>query len=140
MCYTKHIMRDIKDILKGAVEKIKSTVEKEDIPLSEAYAQMDKDIEDAEAAYGKPLFPSDDEQIPLNEYYLKLLGFKEEASFDEIKNHYERLLQKFNPDNYEDDKKEMAKKKIKLVKEAFQYFEEIEKNKQQKEQEDNDEE
>lgn len=133
-------MRDIKDILKGAVEKIKSTVEKEDIPLSEAYAQMDKDIEDAEAAYGKPLFPSDDEQIPLNEYYLKLLGFKEEASFDEIKNHYERLLQKFNPDNYEDDKKEMAKKKIKLVKEAFQYFEEIEKNKQQKEQEDNDEE
>lgn len=133
-------MRDIKDILKGAVEKFKSTVEKEDIPLSEAYAQMDKDIEDAEAAYGKPLFPSDDEQIPLNEYYLKLLGFKEEASFDEIKNHYERLLQKFNPDNYEDDKKEMAKKKIKLVKEAFQYFEEIEKNKQQKEQEDNDEE
>ena len=40
-----HIMRDLKDMLKGAVDKIKSTVEKEDIPLSEAYAQMDKDIE-----------------------------------------------------------------------------------------------
>ena len=133
-------MRDIKDMLKGAVDKIKSTVEKEDIPLSEAYAQMDKDIEEAESAYGKPLFPSEDEQIPLNEYYLKLLGFKEEASFDEIKNHYERLLQKFNPDNYEDNKKESAEKKIKLVKEAFQYFEEREKNKQQEEQEDNDEE
>jgi len=129
-----HIMRDLKDMLKGAVDKIKSTVEKEDIPLSEAYAQMDKDIEEAEAAYGKPLFPSDDEQIPLNEYYLKLLGFKEEANFDEIKNHYERLLQKFNPDNFEDKKKAMAEKRIKLINEAFQYFEEKEKNKQ-KEQE-----
>jgi preprotein translocase subunit Sec63 len=127
-------MRDLKDMLKGAVDKIKSTVEKEDIPLSEAYAQMDKDIEEAEAAYGKPLFPSDDEQIPLNEYYLKLLGFKEEANFDEIKNHYERLLQKFNPDNFEDKKKAMAEKRIKLINEAFQYFEEKEKNKQ-KEQE-----
>ena len=50
-------MRDLKDMLKGAVDKIKSTVEKADIPLSEAYAQMDKDIEEAEAAYGKHYFP-----------------------------------------------------------------------------------
>ena len=47
-----HIMRDLKDMLKGAVDKIKSTVEKEDIPLSEAYAQMDKDIEDVEPGDG----------------------------------------------------------------------------------------
>lgn len=134
-----HIMRDLKDILKGAVDKIKSTVEKEDIPLSEAYAQMDKDIEEAEAAYGKPLFPSDDEQIPLNEYYLKLLGFKEEANFDEIKNHYERLLQKFNPDNFEDKKKAMAEKRIKLINEAFQYFEEKEKNKQKEQEQEQEE-
>lgn len=132
-------MRDLKDILKGAVDKIKSTVEKEDIPLSEAYAQMDKDIEEAEAAYGKPLFPSDDEQIPLNEYYLKLLGFKEEANFDEIKNHYERLLQKFNPDNFEDKKKAMAEKRIKLINEAFQYFEEKEKNKQKEQEQEQEE-
>ncbi len=133
-------MRDLKDMLKGAVDKIKSTVEKEDIPLSEAYAQMDKDIEEAEAAYGKPLFPSDDEQIPLNEYYLKLLGFKEEANFDEIKNHYERLLQKFNPDNFEDKKKAMAEKRIKLINEAFQYFEEKEKNKQKEQEQEQEEE
>ena len=126
-------------MLKGAVDKIKSTVEKEDIPLSEAYAQMDKDIEEAEAAYGKPLFPSDDEQIPLNEYYLKLLGFKEEANFDEIKNHYERLLQKFNPDNFEDKKKAMAEKRIKLINEAFQYFEEKEKNKQKEQEQEQEE-
>ena len=132
-------MRDLKDMLKGAVDKIKSTVEKEDIPLSEAYAQMDKDIEEAEAAYGKPLFPSDDEQIPLNEYYLKLLGFKEEAKFDEIKNHYERLLQKFNPDNFEDKKKAMAEKRIKLINEAFQYFEEKEKNKQKEQEQEQEE-
>ena len=132
-------MRDLKDMLKGAVDKIKSTVEKEDIPLSEAYAQMDKDIEEAEAAYGKPLFPSDDEQIPLNEYYLKLLGFKEEANFDEIKNHYERLLQKFNPDNFEDKKKVMAEKRIKLINEAFQYFEEKEKNKQKEQEQEQEE-
>ena len=134
-----HIMRDLKDMLKGAVDKIKSTVEKEDIPLSEAYAQMDKDIEEAEAAYGKPLFPSDDEQIPLNEYYLKLLGFKEEANFDEIKNHYERLLQKFNPDNFEDKKKAMAEKRIKLINEAFQYFEEKEKYKQKEQEQEQEE-
>ena len=132
-------MRDLKDMLKGAVDKIKSTVEKEDIPLSEAYAQMDKDIEEAEAPYGKPLFPSDDEQIPLNEYYLKLLGFKEEANFDEIKNHYERLLQKFNPDNFEDKKKAMAEKRIKLINEAFQYFEEKEKNKQKEQEQEQEE-
>lgn len=132
-------MRDLKDMLKGAVDKIKSTVEKEDIPLSEAYAQMDKDIEEAEAAYGKPLFPSDDEQIPLNEYYLKLLGFKEEANFDEIKNHYERLLQKFNPDNFEDKKKVMAEKRIKLINEAFQYFEEKEKYKQKEQEQEQEE-
>jgi len=119
-------MKDIKNLLKGAVDKIKLAVEKEDIPLAEAYAQMDADLEDAEKAYGKPLFPTDDEQIPLDEHYLKILGFKENVSFDEIKARYEELVKKYNPENYADNEEKQLKavKKIDLINKAYQYFEE----------------
>lgn len=119
-------MKDIKDILKGAVDKIKSAVEKEDIPLKDAYAQMDADLEEAEKAYGKPLFPQDDEQVPLDEHYLKILGFKsDDASFDNIKARYEELLNKYNPENFAEDKEKQMKavKKINLINQAYQYFE-----------------
>ena len=49
-------MKDLKDLLKTAVDKIKSTVEKEDIPLKDAFDEMDRELEAAEAAYGKALF------------------------------------------------------------------------------------
>ena len=119
-------MKDIKNLLKGAVDKIKSAVEKEDIPLAEAYAQMDADLEEAEKAYGKPLFPTDDEQIPLDEHYLKILGFKEKVSFDEIKARYEELVKKYNPENYADNEEKQLKavKRIDLINKAYQYFEE----------------
>ena len=119
-------MKDIKDILKDAVDKIKSAVEKEDIPLKDAYAQMDADLEEAEKAYGKPLFPQDDEQISLDEHYLKILGFKEyDKSFDDIKARYEELLNKFNPENFEGDEAKQIKaaKKITLINQAYEYFE-----------------
>ena len=120
------IMKDIKNMIKGAVDKIKSAVEKEDIPLAEAYAQMDADLEEAEKAYGKPLFPTDDEQIPLNEHYLKVLGFKDttEPSFEEIKAKYERLSEKYNPENFEDDeaKQKKAAKKLFMINSAYDYF------------------
>lgn len=119
-------MKDIKDLLNGAVDKIKTLTEKEDIPLKDAYAQMDADLEEAEKAYGKPLFPQDDEQIPLDEHYLKILGFKDEKpSMGAIKEHYEKLLNKYNPDNFSDDeeKKTKAEKKVKLIKTAYHYFE-----------------
>lgn len=119
-------MKDIKEILKGAVDKIKAAVEKEDIPLKDAYAQMDADLEEAEKAYGKPLFPQDDEQIPLDEHYLKILGFKDkDFTFDDIKTRYEELLNKFNPENFADDEAKQIKaaKKINLINQAYQYFE-----------------
>jgi len=119
-------MKDIKDILKGAVDKIKSAVEKEDIPLKEAYAQMDAELEEAEKAYGKPLFPQDDEQISIDEPYLKILGFSEmPQSFDEVKARYEELVKKYNPDNFEGDSEKQLKaaKKINKINKAYQYFE-----------------
>lgn len=119
-------MNDIKNLLKGAVDKIKSAVEKEDIPLAEAYAQMDADLEEAEKAYGKPLFPTDDEQIPLDEHYLKVLGFKDnqEYTFEDIKAQYEKLLEKYNPENFEDDKEKQTKaaKRIVMINSAYEYF------------------
>ena len=117
---------DIKDLFKGAVEKIKSTVEKEDIPLKDAYAQMDAELEEAEKAYGKPLFPQDDEKISLDEHYLKILGFEVKPdSFDEIKARYEKLVVKYNPDNFNSDenKKLKAVKRLDMVNQAYQYFE-----------------
>ncbi len=119
-------MKDIKDILKDAVDKIKSAVEKEDIPLKDAYAQMDADLEAAEKAYGKPLFPTDDEQIPLDEHYLKTLGFKDnDISFDAIKARYEELLNKYNPENFagDEEKQKKAVKRIDMINQAYQYFE-----------------
>lgn len=119
-------MKDLKDILKTAVDKIKSTVEKEDIPLKDAFAEMDRELEEAEAAYGKPLFPDDGEKISIDEHYMKLLGFKSEENvgFDEIKAHYETLMKKFAPENFADDKKKKAaEKRIGMIKQAYQYFE-----------------
>lgn len=125
MLYVR-IMKDIKNMLKGAVDKIKSAVEKEDIPLSEAYAQMDAELEEAEKAYGKPLFPTDDEQIPLDEHYLKILGFKDSTipDFETIKARYEELLEKYNPDKFEEDETKQIKaaKKIFMINSAYDYF------------------
>ena len=103
-------MKDLKNILKTAVDKIKSTVEKEDIPLKDAFEEMDRELEEAEAAYGKPLFPDDGEKISIDEHYMKLLGFKSEENvdFDEIKAHYETLMKKFAPENFADDEKKKA--------------------------------
>lgn len=120
-------MKDLKNILKTAVDKIKSTVEKEDIPLKDAFEEMDRELEEAEAAYGKPLFPDDGEKISIDEHYMKLLGFKSEENvdFDEIKTHYETLMKKFAPENFTDDekKKAAAEKRISMIKQAYQYFE-----------------
>src|SRR5574344_254026 len=115
-------MKDIKNILKGAVDKSKSGIEHKDIPLKDAYAQMDAELEEAEKAYGKPLFPEDDEQIPMDEFYLKILGFKEQVSFYKIKDHYERLVNKFNPENFADDQSKQLKaaKKIDMINKAYQ--------------------
>lgn len=116
---------NIKHLLKGAVDKIKSAVEKPDIPLADAFAQMDAELEEAEKAYGKDLFPQEEEQVSLDEHYLKVLGFKERPSFDEIKAHYEALIKKFNPENFADDqvKQTKALKRIDLVNKAYTYFE-----------------
>ena len=120
-------MKDLKDLLKTAVDKIKSTVEKEDIPLKDAFDEMDRELEAAEAAYGKPLFPDDGERISIDEHYLKILGFKSEENvgIEDIKSHYEVLIKKFNPENFADDekKKASAERHIDMLKQAYQYFE-----------------
>lgn len=116
---------NIKHLLKGAVDKIKSAVEKPDIPLADAYAQMDAELEEAEKAYGKDLFPKEEKQVSLEEHYLKVLGFDARPTFDEIKAHYEALVKKFNPENFAEDKIKQTKalKRIDLLNKAYAYFE-----------------
>lgn len=130
-------MKDLKNLLKTAVDKIKSTVEKEDIPLKDAFEEMDRELEEAEAAYGKPLFPNDGEKISIDEHYLKILGFKSEENicFEDIKSHYEALMHKFNPENFADDekKKSVAEKRVDMIKKAYQYFEDKHNVKQEEE-------
>lgn len=119
-------MMDIKNILKAASDKIKEAVEKKDIPLADAFAQMDADIEEAEKAFGGNFFPDDGEAISPEEFYLRQLGFKEGTpSFDEIKAKHEELVLKYNPANFEGDveKQLKAAKKIKAVNIAYNYFE-----------------
>lgn len=119
-------IKDIKHIIKGAVDKIKSAVEKQDIPLADAYAQMDAELEEAEKAYGKPFFPTDDEKLSLDEHHLKILGFNGVTpEFAEIKAHYEALLKKFNPENFAGDEEKQIKaaKKIDMLNQAYNYFE-----------------
>ena len=119
-------MKDIKDLFKTAVDKIKTVVEKEDIPLADAYAQMDAELEEAEKAYGKPLFPDDGNRISIEEHYLKLFGFDSKVSFDEIKARHEELVKKFNPENFvgDEEKQKKALSKIEKINKVYQYFEE----------------
>lgn len=120
-------MKDIKELLQGAVDKIKSTVEKQDIPLAEAYAQMEAELDEAEKAYGEPFFPTTDENISIDEHYLKVLGFNNVTpNFEEIKAHYEALINKFNPENFAEDEEKYQKalKRTDLIKKAYNYFEE----------------
>ena len=117
---------DIKSILKAAADKIKETVEKKDIPLADAFAQMDSDIEEAEKAYGENFFPEEGEQISLDEFYLKQLEFKEGVpSFEDIKERYELLILQYNPANYVGDEKKQirAAQKIQTINKAYNYFE-----------------
>ena len=126
-------MKDIKDIFKTAVDKIKTAVEKEDIPLADAYAQMDSELEEAEKAYGKPLFPDDGSRISIDEHFLKVLGFSSKVSFDEIKARHEELVKKYNPENFEGDeeKQKKALSKIDLINKAYQYFEQQDTNEEE---------
>ncbi|MGN1125456.1 MAG: J domain-containing protein [Candidatus Gastranaerophilaceae bacterium] len=122
-------MKDIKKLLKSAVntavDKIKSVTEKEEIPLSEAFEQMDKELEEAIKAYGKPLFPEEDEAYSPEEYYLKILGFEEIPTLDNLKSRYEKLLLKLNPENFADNPKKQtaAVKRIDNINKAYKYFE-----------------
>ena len=119
-------MMDIKSILKTASDKIKEAIEKKDIPLADAFAQMDSDIEEAEKAYGEKFFPDEGEQISPDEFYLSQLGFKDVTpSFDEIKAKYEALILKYNPANFEGDEKKQIKaaQKIQTINKAYNYFE-----------------
>ena len=138
----KHVIKknmvDIKSILKLATDKIKEVVEKKDIPLADAFAQMDADIEEAEKAYGEKFFPDDGEPISPDDFYLKQLGFKSgRPSFEDIKARYEMLVLKFNPANFEGDEEKQVKaaKKIESINNAYNYFEtqNSEKNKSESE-------
>lgn len=118
-------MKDIKNLFKTAVDKIKTVVEKEEIPLEDAFAQMDAEIEEAEKAYGKPLFPEDENRISLDEHYLKVLGFSSGATIEEIKARHEELVKKLNPENFASDesKQKKALARLELVNKAYNYFE-----------------
>lgn len=131
-------MVDINSILKAAADKLKDVTARKDIPLADAFSQMDADLEAAEQAVGGNFFPDDGKPISPEEVYLGQLGFKDEnPSFDDIKARYEKLIVKFNPANFEGDEKKQIKaaKKIAEINDAYNYFQakEAEKNERERE-------
>ena len=119
-------MKNIKDLFKTAVDKIKTVVEKEDIPLADAYAQMDAELEEAIEKATDEIIDNDGDRISIEEHYLKLFGFDSKVSFDEIKARHEELVKKFNPENFvgDEEKQKKALSKIEKINKAYQYFEE----------------
>lgn len=63
--------------------------------------------------------------------YYKILGVKENASFEEIKKAYRSLAQKYHPDklqNYPEYLRELAEREFKVINEAYEFFKNSQKN------------
>ncbi|MGN0018141.1 MAG: hypothetical protein ACI37S_03775 [Candidatus Gastranaerophilaceae bacterium] len=129
-------MKDIKNLFKKAADKIKSAVEKKDIPVADAFAQMDADLAEAEKDFEYKFDENAENRISIEEFYLNILGFKSMPSFDDIKARFEELVTKYNPKNFENDKEKQfsAAKKIDALNKAYSYFAEEENKKRHKEQ------
>jgi len=52
--------------------------------------------------------------------YYQILGVSKDASFDEVKQSYRKLVLKYHPDKNPDEKKEVAEEKFKKITQAYE--------------------
>ena len=109
----KNIINDIKNIVKG----------KKEISTKDAFALMNKELEEAEKAYGKQIFPEDKVLSP-EEVHYQALKLKAGTPFEKIKEQYAKLKNKYNPELFKDNetKYEKAKELDARVEFAYCYF------------------
>lgn len=116
-------MKNLKNILKFTTDKIKSVIDKPDIPVGEAFAQMDADIAEAEKDFDDKFDETENTRISIEEFYLNILEFSSKPSAEELKIRFEELITKNNPQNFESDNdKFSAAKKIDMINKAYSYF------------------
>lgn len=110
----KNILNDIKNIIKG---------DNKEISTKDAFALMNKELEEAEKAYGKDIFPKEN-NLSAEEVHYRALNLKDGAPFEKIQEHYAKLKKKYNPELFESNKEkyEKAKELDARVEIAFQYF------------------
>ena len=116
---TKEIMSLLKRVLNLVKSNINSGFE---------FSKTQK-IEQAESCFDdEDLYYSDAKDVPKDnkevEYY-KILELEYGADFKEIKSSYRRLLKKYHPDLFANNKEkyELAKKLTQKINEAYTYFE-----------------
>lgn len=109
----KNIINDLKNIIKGNKE----------ISTKEAFELMNKELEEAEKAYGKDIFPKEKLLSP-EEVHYNTLELKNGAPFEKIQEHYAKLKKKYNPELFKDDetKYNKAKELDARIEFAFCYF------------------
>ena len=109
----KNILNDIKSMIKGEKE----------ISTKDAFALMNKELEEAEKAYGKEIFPNEKVLSP-EEVHYRALKLKSGAPFEKIQERYAKLKKKYNPDLYKDNetKFEKSKELDARVEFAYSYF------------------
>lgn len=109
----KNIINDIKNMVTG----------KKEISTKDAFELMNKELEDAEKAYGKKIFPEENTLTP-EEVHYRALKLKAGAPFEKIQEQYAKLKNKYNPELFKDNEKkyEKAKELDARAEFAFQYF------------------
>lgn len=109
----KNILNDLKNMLTGEKE----------ISTKDAFALMNKEIEEAEKSFGKNIFPKDEVLSP-EEVHYKALKLKAGAPFEKIQEQYAKLKNKYNPEAFKDneEKYEKAKELDARVEFAYSYF------------------
>jgi DnaJ domain len=84
------------------------------------YEEEEEEPEDSDYAF------EDDEELSAK--YMKILGLKEGFTLEDLKQAYRRESKKYHPDiyaNHDEDFREMANDKMKLMNEAKDYLEEM---------------
>lgn len=109
----KNIINDIKNMVTG----------KKEFSTKEAFALMNKELEEAEKAYGKNIFPEDNVLSPEDVHY-QALKLKAGAPFEKIQAQYAKLKNKYNPELFKNNetKFKKAKELDARVEFAYSYF------------------
>lgn len=105
------------------INKIKNLVGKKQPSLSDLYNYMEEELKNAEEAIGGDFFPKEKVLSPEQVHYLNL-KLSKNANFDDVKNNYQKLKEKYNLEKFEvgSDKYKKAIELNARIDFSFSYF------------------